>query len=345
MIIELKPTHPSDSELVAKSLAGDRDAFGEIVARYQNLVCAITYGATGSVAQSEDLAQETFLTAWQRLCALREPDKLRFWLSGIARNRIQKAREKHGREPSLAQGYLEDVEAVAAPAPDPRAQAITREEEVLLWQALKHVPENYREPLVLFYREGQSTERVAQALDLTEDAVRQRLSRGRTLLREQLLGLIEGALKRTSPGKAFTVGVLAALPAVGTTAKAATAAGTATMASLAGKSSSVAGAWLIAPLSAIFGAWLQIRLNDKFTRDAQQRKLGKRFALLLGANLLVFALLGELTRFINMSEHTALYITVFVSSIALPLFVAAALSAWFVLALRRLQREKREHGI
>jgi hypothetical protein len=124
----------------------------------------------------------------------------------------------------------------------------------LLWQALKQVPENYREPLVLFYREGQSTERVAQALDLTEDAVRQRLSRGRTLLREQLLGLIEGALKRTSPGKAFTVGVLAALPAVGTTAKAATAAGTATMASLAGKSSSVAGAWLIAPLSAIFGA-------------------------------------------------------------------------------------------
>src|SRR5688572_30705401 len=75
-----------DVALVNRSRAGDRDAFGELVTRYQSLVCSITYSATGSLATSEDIAQETFLAAWQQLASLREPAKLRSWLCGIARN-------------------------------------------------------------------------------------------------------------------------------------------------------------------------------------------------------------------------------------------------------------------
>ena len=75
----------NDLDLVARSLAGDRNAFGEIVARYQSLVCSLAYSATGSLSQSEDLAQDTFLAAWKQLAALREPAKLRSWLCGIAR--------------------------------------------------------------------------------------------------------------------------------------------------------------------------------------------------------------------------------------------------------------------
>ena len=55
----------NDAELVEWSLTGDREAFGRIVERYQSLVCSITYGATGSLGLSEDIAQETFVTAWQ----------------------------------------------------------------------------------------------------------------------------------------------------------------------------------------------------------------------------------------------------------------------------------------
>jgi len=75
-----------DAELVSESLAGNRDAFGQIVARYQSLVCSLAYSATGSLSQSKDVAQETFLTAWKQLTGLREPEKLRAWLCGIARN-------------------------------------------------------------------------------------------------------------------------------------------------------------------------------------------------------------------------------------------------------------------
>ncbi|MGA3267986.1 MAG: sigma factor, partial [Verrucomicrobiota bacterium] len=63
----------SDSELVAQSLAGNRNAFGQIVVRYQTLISSLAYCATGSLTQSEDLSQETFVTAWQQLSDLREP--------------------------------------------------------------------------------------------------------------------------------------------------------------------------------------------------------------------------------------------------------------------------------
>src|SRR2546428_6788936 len=75
-----------DEQLVEWSLTGDRDAFGRIVERYQSLVCSITYGATGSLSLSEDLAQETFVNAWRNLTGLRDASKLRAWLCGIARN-------------------------------------------------------------------------------------------------------------------------------------------------------------------------------------------------------------------------------------------------------------------
>lgn len=77
-----------DDQLVAQSLGGNRDAFGKIVSRYQSLICSLAYSATGSLGQSEDLAQETFITAWKHLRQLREKQKLRAWLCGIARNRI-----------------------------------------------------------------------------------------------------------------------------------------------------------------------------------------------------------------------------------------------------------------
>src|SRR6478672_5090496 len=89
----------NDADLVSRSLAGDRHAFAEIVARYQSLICSLGYSATGSLSQSEDLAQETFLAAWKQLRALREPAKLRSWLCGIARNQINDTFRKQGREP------------------------------------------------------------------------------------------------------------------------------------------------------------------------------------------------------------------------------------------------------
>jgi RNA polymerase sigma factor (sigma-70 family) len=212
----------NDAELVAESLEGNRDAFRLIVERYQTLISSLAYCATGNVSRSEDLAQETFVSAWQQLAELREPAKLRPWLCSIARFLISKEFRRQGREPDHAAESLEAVDEWASPEPLPPDQVISDEEKAILWRSLERLPEIYREPLVLFYREQQSIEAVAQDLGLSEDAVKQRLSRGRKLLQEQFLAFVAGALKQTKPGKTFTLGVIAALPLLATTAKAAT---------------------------------------------------------------------------------------------------------------------------
>ena len=98
----------NDAELVTESLAGNQDAFGRIVVHHQSLICSLAYSATGSLTQSEDLAQETFVTAWRRLPELREPVKLRAWLCGIARNLIGMALRRDAREPVHAAEPLEE---------------------------------------------------------------------------------------------------------------------------------------------------------------------------------------------------------------------------------------------
>src|SRR5579864_5474444 len=169
----------NDADLVNATLAGNRDAFGQIVSRYQSLICSLAYSATGSLGQSEDLAQETFITAWKHLGRLRERDKLRAWLCGIARNRINNFLRREGREPVREAESLENIAESHSPEPLPAEQTISNEEQAILWRSLERIPEIYREPLVLFYREHQSIEAVAEQLELTGEVVKQRLSRGR----------------------------------------------------------------------------------------------------------------------------------------------------------------------
>jgi hypothetical protein len=103
-----------DAELVWERLANDREAFGQIVACYQSLVCSLAYSATGNLSRSGDLAQETFVTAWQQLSGLREPARLRAWLCGIARNLISNAQRRAGREPVQLAEPLALAHAAAA---------------------------------------------------------------------------------------------------------------------------------------------------------------------------------------------------------------------------------------
>src|SRR6476620_2116086 len=132
-----KTTDSSDSELVTRSLAGNRDAFGRIVVRYQSLLCSLAYSATGSLSQSEDLAQETFFAAWKHLADLREPAKLRAWLCGIARNLINNFLRAQGREPSHRAETLEAIVEPRSAEPLPVERAISTEEAEILWRSLE----------------------------------------------------------------------------------------------------------------------------------------------------------------------------------------------------------------
>jgi RNA polymerase sigma factor (sigma-70 family) len=252
----------NDAELVEQSLAGDRLAFGQIVARYQSLVCALAYSATGSRSQSEDLAQETFLTAWRKLRDLHHPSRLRSWLCGIARNIIHGDLRRLGRQPAHEATPLDTALELPSTEPLPSAQAISNEEMAILWREVGRLPKIYREPLILFYRERKSVEHVAEALELSTDAVMQRLTRGRRQLQEHMLEFIESTLQRSNPGPQFTLQVQAALPILASAGPAA-AVGTAAQGGAAAKGGALGFllAWA-APLVGIFAAigisWAEI---------------------------------------------------------------------------------------
>lgn len=210
--IAISAAGSNDAQLVEQSLAGDRQAFGQIVARYQSLVCALAYSATGSRSHSEDLAQETFLTAWRKLGDLHEPGRLCSWLCGIARNIIHGDLRRLGRQPAHEAATLDTAPELPSAEPLPSAQAVSNEEMAILWREVGRLPETYREPLIMYYREHKSVGHVAEALELTPDAVMQRLTRGRRQLQERMLEFVESTLERTNPGSQFTLQVQAALP-------------------------------------------------------------------------------------------------------------------------------------
>lgn len=289
----MSPAESSDSELVARSLRGSRDAFGQIVARYQFLICSLAYSSTGNLTQSEDLAQETFLTAWQQLSELREPAKLRAWLCGIVRNLSHRFRRAQGREPLDGAAALETLEQLPALGTHPLDQAISREEEGILWRSLERIPDTYREPLILFYREHRSMAQVALALDLSEEAVRQRLARGRKLLHGEVLAFVEGALEKTSPDRKFTLGVLSALSAPAASAKAAGAGAAIAKGVAAAKSAATLGS-LGGFLAMVGGAYVSWRAQADETKSPRERRFSYQMAgvRLVTIGLLVLALVG-----------------------------------------------------
>ena len=82
---------PTDADLVAKVLAGDREAFACLYDRYARLVRAVVYGVALDWPMVQDMTQECFLRAYKNLARLREPDRFGRWIVGIAR---QVARER-----------------------------------------------------------------------------------------------------------------------------------------------------------------------------------------------------------------------------------------------------------
>jgi RNA polymerase sigma factor (sigma-70 family) len=263
-----------DAALVAETLGGDPEAFGCIVARYQALICSLAYSATGSLSQGEDIAQETFLAGWRQLRDLREPAKLRAWLCRIARNRVCDALRERERDPVSTAEPLEQALDFAAPHSMSPDQAITHEEAAILWRSLQRIPQTYREPLVLFYREHHSIEQVANDLELSQDAVKQRLARGRRLLHKEVLAFVEGALTRTKPGQTFTNRVLSAVPGlpisattVTISATGAQVGGMAKTALMAGTSGAVLG-----PVLGIIGAWIGYRVGMNNAHSDERRE-------------------------------------------------------------------------
>lgn len=204
---------------------GNQDAYGRIVGACQNTVTAIAYAITRDVQASEDIAQEAFLRAWQRLDRLKNSASFLPWLRQITRNlardylRTQHHRPMSGEAAELA------ITLTADPSPSPAERLLRTEEEIAAADIISSLPEDARETLLLFYREGQSSSQVAELLGLSDAAVRKRLSRARGIVREEMLKRFGEFARSTAPGAAFTVLVISGLMSAAPVASAAIAIG------------------------------------------------------------------------------------------------------------------------
>src|SRR5690554_3838745 len=204
--------------------AGDAAAFGKIVSGCQNGITAIALAITRDVPASEDIAQDAFISAWRNLARLRNPASFLPWLRQITRN-FSHDHLRRRRNERRYDGELEDILAVVAdPTPDHPERLARQQEEAVVANLIDELPEDTREILLIYYREGQSSKQVASLLGMQDAAVRKRLSRARQSLRSDLLERLGDVARATAPGLAFTAIVVGGL-SVSQTAAAAAGAG------------------------------------------------------------------------------------------------------------------------
>ncbi len=334
-IFKKRTIDSKDADLVMASLGGDRDAFCEIVTRYQSLLCALAYSSVGDFKHSEDIAQETFIEAWKKLDTLRDPEKLKSWLCGILRFKASHFRRKESKQPATGADELDALDAGQEDAQSGHTriedEAISAQEQALLWQALEKMPETYREPLILFYREQRSVEFVAVQLDLSEDTVKQRLSRGRKLLQHAMVIFVEDTLAKSKQGTNLTMSVLVAINEISPPFKAAAFGSSALKTGFLFKWASVLAT--LAASSGVVSSFFGLRAGlDQSRTLRERRRVITYVALFMG-----FALVYVVGMFVL--EHFAVsnYKSASVFAVASQLLVLGFTGSYLVLVVRMLK--------
>jgi RNA polymerase sigma factor (sigma-70 family) len=205
------------AQLVLRARGGDAQdaaaAFGVLIRRYERTVLALAYSTLGGdAAAAGDVAQDSFLRAWQRLAELKHPDRFPAWLARMVRNLAIDARRRRGARRE-APGELSELDHSAAAAGASRSGAVHRavhraaassqtaeassgsdplgtldrhETAQRIDRALHCLDEQSRQAVVLRYYENLSSKQIGELLELSAAAVDMRLSRARALLRERL---------------------------------------------------------------------------------------------------------------------------------------------------------------
>lgn len=202
--------------LLARS--GDETAFRRVVERSANTVCSIALAIVRNLDASEDVAQEVFLAAWSGLGNLRNPASFLPWLRQITRNQALAWRRRHAAEVSDAVALETAMDA----RPTPADTLLANEKARVMREVLDALEDDAREVLLLYYRENSSTRQVSLLLGISEEAVRQRLSRSRAVVREDVLRRFAGVALQTAPSVAFVSVVAAAITVSAHSAAAAT---------------------------------------------------------------------------------------------------------------------------
>lgn len=171
----------SDSELVNKAILGDKDAYGELVERYADMMYHIALSKIGDCDRAQDVVQDSFLTGYQNLARLRNPSSFGFWIAGITRNICS----NHIREIKRTPLSLDAIKEEGIEPRDPGNQA-DHESDVRLLHEIRSIIDTlhptYREIIDLRCTLEFSYQKIAEVLGISMSAVKNRLYHARRII-------------------------------------------------------------------------------------------------------------------------------------------------------------------
>lgn len=172
---------PQDRQWLAQAQAGSDLAYGRLVASHQATVRGFLRRMLGSGwADADDVAQEVFVHAWQGLYAVREPERFKSWLIGIAWRRAQDHIRSHQRRARRDQDWLQSLSV---------PQGVTPDDRLAMEQAMQSLAPDVRACVALSLAEGWTHAEISASLNLPLGTVKSHVTRGR----QRLLAALGGA--------------------------------------------------------------------------------------------------------------------------------------------------------
>jgi RNA polymerase sigma-70 factor, ECF subfamily len=177
------PEAPDDAEVVARIVAGEREAYEFLVRRYQEPLFRFALGMTGSPDAAADLVQDTLVKGFTSLKACREPRRFGAWIHRILRNRCLDYLKRNRRHVPVERAAL-----VSAPEIGADLEVHRDEIRTALFAALTELPDAQREAFLLKHLEERSYEEMADQLGASVSALKMRVKRAREALQAVLVG-------------------------------------------------------------------------------------------------------------------------------------------------------------
>lgn len=177
----------SDGTYARQVQDGNREAFRVLIDRYEGMVFDLTHQYADQPEDAEDLAQDIFLKAFDRIDNLRNADRFASWLYGIAINHCRDYAKNTRRETyAFTHTEQEDSNVVDENTVGQDERLIAEEHSDQLWAALKELSSTYATAFLLKYRDGLTYKAMSKRLDASVSALKVRVHRARKKLRKKL---------------------------------------------------------------------------------------------------------------------------------------------------------------
>ena len=197
-----------DGYIIYRCLNGDSTAFGFLVDKYKEGVYAFAYERLHNFHDAEDVAQEVFLKAYASLRTLRRWDSFASWLYRITLNLCRGRFRKQSSRPDGE--FIEDQEPELL---ENHSRDVYRQELVCesVREALDSLPEMYSQVLTLHYLSGMTSMEIARFTGVSPSAIRKRLSKARSLLKEEMLAMMNTTFEEQRLHSTFTFRIMEAV--------------------------------------------------------------------------------------------------------------------------------------